>query len=521
MKVGQPWLARVACSQALLGLAMRPERTDTAYDDVERSMDEDAAGSIPEYVQGDVGAGKCPSLYRLVGLDYECEEAAEKLTLEWGGKSSIDNFPPGCEASEGRVVWNTAVGGPGTQDYRAKRRLICKRLADLETVYHLEELGKDTCTKGEVGGKHWDCEWTAKLAIDADKGFTRSKFAYRPGGWNHIPTGCSVHEDGTIQFNHYKNPKNKALVGKHHRRVCRELRAVCHDVPGWRDIENFDCAHHVKKGWCDLHGLGPNWKESWGLFEDWRNPGGFHAGKACCGCGRDPADEPFDKNFAPFFDIPGTQPFKDCKGNSVFNLTNPNWVATTFSIESPRFVEQCSAACLENAECNYLVMLPGKTCMGCRSQPDSATTGKYRKTTVLKVLQSVDEVFLAPRRGANGCPSGSEKPSSPAACEAAASGLGYKYKGEQTKPNYPKGCITNDKTRTFQAKAWWNNHPTGGGESNKFLLCQAAASSVEASSESEDGAPTEREDMFSGSLSTRPLLLVVSFVVGSFVLVSA
>lgn len=399
----------------------------------------------------------------------------------------------------------------------------------METVYHLAPKGDDECDVGTTP-PHWECEAAGKKAIEAE-GITRSNWQYQASAWPHVPRGCSVREDdGKIHYSHRMARGNKN--NGYHRLVCRQLKAVCHDVANWKDVESFDCAHYEKKNWCSVEGLGSAWVPRWGLFEDWRKPGDYHAGQACCACGRDPVDTPFNPSMTAMFKYPGSH-HKDCKDSALFELTHPNWEDTDFHFTNPAFVENCSSHCVEDKTCNYLVLLPGKKCMGCSQTPDKEAQGQFRKTTVLAVDKAFPTSFLAPRRGANGCPSGSEKISSAEECDTVATGLGYKYVGEDTaNPQYPGGCFTNDKEKLAVGRAWWNPS-TGGNSSNKFLLCKAKAGAVVDTDTASDSPvmtmKSSRDDEIEesdgddqkkgGSGSTRPLLLVfVSVPIVSFVL---
>jgi len=93
---------------------------------------------------------------------------------------------------------------------------------DAKGSWHLAPLGDDECKHGKKITDRYNCKWAAEIALAAHH--LESNGQWRSGGWNHLPSGCSVKEStGKIHFNSYqvkdhkgKNPKNNG----EHRLVC-------------------------------------------------------------------------------------------------------------------------------------------------------------------------------------------------------------------------------------------------------------------------------------------------------------
>ena len=70
------------------------------------------------------------------------------------------------------------------------------------------------------------------------------------------------------------------------RQWCQDFRLSpgCADLPGWSDIDGFDCAVYESEAWCERGHVGSGWDPRRGEFAEYADGNSVAADTACCAC---------------------------------------------------------------------------------------------------------------------------------------------------------------------------------------------------------------------------------------------
>merc|ERR1712050_80364 len=71
-----------------------------------------ASAPASGYKVGNKGTDHCPSGYNRITIAWNCIEAAEEISRDFGGSNSYKHHPGGCFLLSGRVYWNLHPGRP-------------------------------------------------------------------------------------------------------------------------------------------------------------------------------------------------------------------------------------------------------------------------------------------------------------------------------------------------------------------------------------------------------------------------
>merc|ERR1712072_1037172 len=141
------------------------------------------------YVIGTVNTNSCPKGSYGIEDVTGCQTAAAALgkPRKWQHADSWSHLPTGCSVHDnGDMFFNSHPSGGSRPDLSP----VCQ-----QTMYVIGTVNTNSCPKGSSGIEDVTGCQTAAAALGKPWEWQHAD------SWSHLPTGCSVHDNGDMFFN--------------------------------------------------------------------------------------------------------------------------------------------------------------------------------------------------------------------------------------------------------------------------------------------------------------------------------